>query len=69
MALKNEYGTGLMKGLFFVLSLQILLLLGGCAVSEQSAEEVGSQFQEGIQGRGKIVNKDPLSDDFGPNYQ
>ena len=69
MALKSEYDLRLMKGLFFVLSLQILLLLGGCAVSEQSAEEVGSQFQEGIQGRGKIVNKDPLSDEFGPDYQ
>jgi len=58
-----------MKGVFFVLSLQILLLLGGCAVSEQSAEDVGAQFQEGIQGRGKIVPNAPMSDDFGPDYR
>jgi len=58
-----------MKGLIFILSLQILLLLSGCAVSEQSAEDVGEQFQEGIQGRGKIVPNDTLSDDFGPDYR
>jgi hypothetical protein len=58
-----------MKGLIFILSLQILLLLSGCAVSEQSAEDVGEQFQEGIQGRGKIVPNETLSDDFGPDYR
>jgi len=58
-----------MKGVFYILSLQILLLLGGCAVSEQSAEDVGEQFQEGIQGRGKIVPNNTMSDDFGPDYR
>jgi protein involved in sex pheromone biosynthesis len=58
-----------MKGVFFILSLQILLLLSGCAISEQSAEDVGEQFQEGIQGRGKIVPNNALSDDFGPDYR
>ena len=58
-----------MKSVFFVLSLQILLLLGGCAISEKSAEDVGEQFQEGIQGRGKIVPNQTLSDDFGPDYR
>ena len=58
-----------MKGAFYILSLQILLLLGGCAVSEQSAEDVGEQFQEGIQGRGKIVPNNTMSDDFGPDYR
>jgi hypothetical protein len=58
-----------MKGVFYILSLQILLLLGGCAVSEQSAEDVGEQFQEGIQGRGKIVPNQTMSDDFGPDYR
>jgi hypothetical protein len=58
-----------MKGGFYILSLQILLLLGGCAVSEQSAEDVGEQFQEGIQGRGKIVPNNTMSDDFGPDYR
>lgn len=58
-----------MKSVFFVLSLQILLLLGGCAISEKSAEDVGEQFQEGIQGRGKTVPNQTLSDDFGPDYR
>ena len=58
-----------MKGLFIILSLQILLLLGGCAISEQSAEDVGAQFHEGIQGRGKIVPDTAMSDSFGPDYR
>ena len=58
-----------MKGLVLILSLQILLFLGGCAISEHSAEDVGEQFQEGIQGRGKIVPDRALSDDFGPDYR
>ena len=58
-----------MKGVFYILSLHILLLLGGCAVSEQSAEDVGEKFQEGIQGRGKIVPNNTVSDDFGPDYR
>jgi hypothetical protein len=44
-------------------------LLGGCAVSESSADEVGQQFQEGIQGRGQIVPNNPTSDSFGSDYQ
>ena len=58
-----------MKGVFYILSLQILLLLGGCAVSEQSAEDVSEKFQNGIQGRGKIVPNRTMSDDFGPDYR
>lgn len=58
-----------MKGVFLILSLQILLVLGGCAISEQSAEDVGEQFQQGIEGRGKIVPDRALSDDFGPDYR
>lgn len=58
-----------MKGVLLILSLQILLLLGGCALSEHSAEDVGEQFQEGIQGRGKIVPNHTMSDDFGPDYR
>lgn len=41
----------------------------GCAVSETSVEDVGQQFTEGLQGRGRIVPNDPTSDDFGPLYQ
>jgi hypothetical protein len=43
--------------------------LTGCAVAETSAEEVGQQFTEGLQGRGRIVPNDPTSDEFGPLYQ
>ena len=46
-----------------------LFFLNGCAVSETSIDEVGTQFQEGLQGRGRIVPNDPTSDSFGPTYQ
>ena len=58
-----------MKGVIFFLSLNIALLLSGCAVSENSMDDVGQQFQEGIQGRGKIVADAPLSDSYGPEYR
>jgi hypothetical protein len=40
-----------------------------CAVSESSLEDVGTQFEQGLQGRGQIVPNDPTSDGFGPLYQ
>jgi hypothetical protein len=58
-----------MKGVIFFLSFHIALLLGGCAVSENSMDDVGQQFQEGIQGRGKIVPNAPLSDSYGPEFR
>jgi outer membrane biogenesis lipoprotein LolB len=56
------------NSLTFLLCLAVILLTG-CAVTEQSAEDVGYQFQEGLQGRGQIVPNNPTSDSFGPMYQ
>jgi len=53
--------------IFFCVS-GLLALLSGCAITENSAEDVGEQFQRGIEGRGQIVPNNPLSDDFGPDY-
>jgi hypothetical protein len=44
-------------------------LLTGCAVSESSTDEVGQQFQRGIQGQGSIVPNNPTHDSFGPDYR
>lgn len=57
-----------MKGVIFFCMTGIAALLTGCAVSEQSVEDVGRQFEQGIQGRGQIVPNDPLRDDFGSEY-
>jgi hypothetical protein len=57
-----------MKGVIFFCMAGFLVLLSGCAVSEQSVEDVGRKFEDGIQGRGQIVPNDPLRDDFGPEY-
>ena len=57
-----------MKGVIFFCVSGLLALLSGCAISEQSMEDVGSRFEEGIQGRGLIGPNDPLRDDFGPEY-
>jgi hypothetical protein len=45
------------------------LLLGACAVAEQDVSGVGTQFQDGLQGRGRIVPNDPTSDAFGSEYR
>ena len=57
-----------MKGVIFFCISGLLSLLSGCAISEQSVEDVGSRFEEGIQGRGQIVPNNPTSDIFGPEY-
>ena len=57
-----------MKGVIFFCMLGLLGLLSGCAISEQSVEDVVTRFEEGIQGRGQIVPNNPLSDDFGPDF-
>jgi len=44
-------------------------LIAGCAVSETSTDEVGQQFQRGIQGQGQIVPNNPTGDSYGPNYR
>jgi hypothetical protein len=57
-----------MKGVIFFCVTGLVALLSGCAISEQSVEDVGTRFEEGIQGRGQIVPNDPLKDSFGPDY-
>ncbi|MGH8046648.1 MAG: hypothetical protein ACREKL_05345 [Chthoniobacterales bacterium] len=48
----------------------LCVLLTGCAVSESSStDEVGQQFQRGIQGQGTIVPNNPTSDSFGSDYR
>lgn len=57
-----------MKRVFFFLAGIVSLGLSGCAVTEGSIDEVGHQFQRGIQGGGQIVPNDPTEDSFGPEY-
>ena len=57
-----------MKGVIFFCVTGLISLLSGCAISEHSAEDVGEQFQRGIEGRGQIVPNSPLKDSFGPDY-
>lgn len=58
-----------MKGMKFLLGCVASFLLGACSVAQQDAADVGQQFQDGIQGRGRIVPNDPTRDSFGPEYQ
>ena len=57
-----------MKRVIFFCMAGALAVLSGCAVSEQSVDDVGRQFERGIQGGGQIVPNDPLRDDFGSDY-
>jgi len=58
-----------MKGVILLIGCVAVLFFGACSVTEQSASELGTQFQEGIQGRGQIVPNDPTNDSFGPEYR
>ncbi|MEO6054438.1 MAG: hypothetical protein ABIP97_10525 [Chthoniobacterales bacterium] len=57
-----------MKILQAILALASLAFINGCAVAEQSTEDVGRQFQQGVTGKGKIVSDAPMSDSFGSDY-
>lgn len=46
-----------------------LAFFGGCTVAEQSMDGVGTQFQDGLQGRGAIVPNNPTTDSFGSDYR
>jgi uncharacterized membrane protein len=52
--------------LFF--GLLAMALVGGCAVAEQDATQVGDQFQRGLQGQGRIIPNNPTTDSFGSEY-
>lgn len=52
--------------LFF--GLLAMALIGGCAVAEQDAGQVGDQFQRGLQGQGRIIPNNPTTDSFGTDY-
>ena len=52
--------------LFF--GLLAMALIGGCAVAEQDATQVGDQFQRGLQGQGRIIPNNPTTDSFGSEY-
>lgn len=58
-----------MKSLIFFASLLALLSLGACSTAGQGVDGVGQTFEDGIQGRGKIVPNNPTSDSFGSDYQ
>jgi hypothetical protein len=45
----------------------LMLILEACSVTEQTPEEVGQKFQEGIKGKGKIVPIDQDSSQTGPS--
>lgn len=58
-----------MKSFFVFSAIFLAAVLGGCAVSEQSVGEVGDQLQNGLQGRGQIVDNNPTRDGFGSEYR
>jgi hypothetical protein len=45
----------------------LILAFEACTVTEQTPDEVGQKFQEGIQGRGKIVPIDQDHSQTGPS--
>jgi len=58
-----------MKSMRLLWVLLLVALAGGCSVAEQDINQVGDQFQQGIQGRGRLVPNDPTTDSFGSDYR
>jgi hypothetical protein len=45
----------------------LVVVLGACSVTEQTPDEVGRNFEEGIKGKGKIVPLDQDGSQAGPS--
>ena len=58
-----------MKSIFALCAIFFTVILGGCAVSEQSVDQVGDQFQNGLQGKGKLIEMNTTQDSYGPEYR
>ena len=58
-----------MKSIFALRAIFFTVILGGCAVSEQSVGEVGDQVQQGLQGHGRLIEMDTTQDSYGPEYR
>jgi hypothetical protein len=54
---------------FILCAVCVISTFAGCAVAESDGSEVGTQFQRGIQGQGKVVPNNPTSDSFGADYR
>ena len=57
------------KKLCTIFALAVGAVLAGCTVAERDISEVGDQFQQGIQGRGRLVEMDTTTDSFGSEYR
>lgn len=58
-----------MKNFYILMAFLTGLVFCGCSIAERDMNEVGTQFQEGIQGRGRIVDNNPTQDSFGPDFR
>jgi len=57
------------KTVSFFLACLCLLSVAGCVVADRDVSEVGTQLQDGLQGRGQIIQPDPTTDSFGQEFR
>lgn len=58
-----------MKWLLTIFQAGVVVLLAGCAVTEQTPEDVSQKFQEGIEGKGRLVPWDQFDQNRGAGPQ
>jgi hypothetical protein len=57
------------KWLLTIFQAALVVLLAGCAITEQTPEDVSQKFQEGIQGKGHLVPSDQFDQNRGAGPQ
>ena len=58
-----------MKSIFALCAIFFTVILGGCAVSESSVDQVGDQVQDGLKGKGRLIQMNTTQDSYGPEYR
>jgi hypothetical protein len=47
----------------------MVMVLAGCAVAEQTPEDISQKFREGIQGKGHLIPSDQIDQNRGAGTQ
>jgi predicted small secreted protein len=45
------------------------VLIGGCTTFDGAGDDAVQNFEQGVEGRGRLVSPDQMGNEFGPYYE
>ena len=64
---RARYAVGAMKFLL-ILGLAVAFGVGGCGTFSGAGESAVQNFEQGVEGRGRLVSPDQMGNEFGSYY-